>query len=87
MLRAGAHLLANPAPPTPARQPVVSDRPRHVGDVQHDARTLGCAGAAFGRQQPHRETVHAAFPLKDECVAVRVVEPVFVDPEGRRARG
>jgi methylglutamate dehydrogenase subunit C len=29
-------------------------------------------------------TLYARFPLRDETVAVKVVKPVFVDPEGRR---
>ena len=30
------------------------------------------------------ETLYAAFPLKNECVPVRVVSPHFIDPEGER---
>jgi sarcosine oxidase subunit alpha len=87
MLRAGAHLLASAAPPTPARQPVAS-----IGRVTSAtfSATLGHSVALAllsGGIARIGETVHAAFPLKDECVAVRVVDPVFVDPEGRRARG
>ncbi|HTS90905.1 MAG TPA: sarcosine oxidase subunit alpha family protein [Stellaceae bacterium] len=33
------------------------------------------------------ETLHALYPLDGSAVAVRVVEPVFVDPEGARLRG
>jgi sarcosine oxidase subunit alpha len=30
------------------------------------------------------DTLHARFPLRGETVAVKVVKPVFVDPEGDR---
>ena len=33
------------------------------------------------------ETVYAAYPLRDECVEVKIVDPVFIDPEGERLRG
>jgi sarcosine oxidase subunit alpha len=30
------------------------------------------------------ETLYARFPLRGETVAVKVVQPVFVDPEGKK---
>jgi sarcosine oxidase subunit alpha len=32
------------------------------------------------------QRLYAVYPLKDETVAVDVVHPVFVDPEGGRVR-
>jgi sarcosine oxidase subunit alpha len=39
-----------------------------------------------GGLQRKGETLRALFPLDGSAVAVRVVEPVFVDPEGARLR-
>jgi heterotetrameric sarcosine oxidase alpha subunit len=33
------------------------------------------------------QTLHATFPLREETVAVEVVDPVFFDPTGERLRG
>ncbi|HVM77748.1 MAG TPA: sarcosine oxidase subunit alpha family protein [Stellaceae bacterium] len=39
-----------------------------------------------GGLQRKSETLHALFPLDGSAVAVRVADPVFVDPEGARLR-
>ena len=85
-LRAGAHLLAEPAPPTPAKEPVPA-----IGRITSAAysATLGhpiALALVSGGRKRRGEIVHAAFPLADECVAVEVVDPAFVDPKGDRAR-
>ena len=44
-------------------------------------------GFIVGGLSREGEIVHAAFPLKNETVPVKVASPSFFDPEGNRARG
>lgn len=79
-LRGGAQLVEDPNAAPPATM---------LGHVTSAAwsPTLGhpvaLALLAGGRSRKG-QVVHAVFPLKRERVAVRVVDPVFVDPEGER---
>jgi sarcosine oxidase subunit alpha len=85
-LRAGAHLLAQPAPVTPTREPVPAlgriTSATYSANLGHP---IALALLSGGRSRIG-EIIHAAFPLKDECVAVEVVDPAFIDPKGSRAR-
>ena len=79
-LRSGAQLVADPK-----AQPPVS----LLGHVTSTAfsPSLGHSIALAllsGGLQRKGETLHAAFPLRNETVAVRVADPVFLDPKGER---
>jgi len=82
-IRAGSQIVADPAAPTPVKM---------LGHV-----TSACFSATLGHPiamalvsnglERKGETLYAAFPLRNETVAVKVVDPVFVDPEGKRLHG
>jgi glycine cleavage system aminomethyltransferase T/NADPH-dependent 2,4-dienoyl-CoA reductase/sulfur reductase-like enzyme len=79
-LRAGAQLTldAAGAPPVPMVGHITSACfSPHMGHPIALALVEG-GGARAG------ETLYARFPLRNETVAVKVVSPVFVDPEGKR---
>ena len=76
-LRGGAQLVARPQGPLPR-----DARSRDVGGVGPDTRPPDRTRAARGWTIAEGEVFHAVFPLRQEQVAVRVVDPVFVDPEG-----
>ena len=82
-IRAGAQLVENPSAPAPI--PMLG----HVTSACFSA-TLGhpiAMALIHGGLERKGETLHAAFPLRNESVAVRVVDPVFVDPKGERLHG
>jgi len=82
-LRSGAQIVAEPAPTLPTKS---------LGHI-----TSGSTSPALGHPialalvsgGPSRkgETLYASYPLDGTVVAVRVVDPVFVDPEGKRLHG
>ena len=80
-LRSGAHLVRDPAPSLPTQS---------LGHVSSGAfsPTLGhpIALAMLSGGLAHKDvTIYVAYPLDGSvAVAARVVEPVFVDPEGAR---
>ena len=79
-LRGGAQLVEDPNAPLPATML------GHVTSVAWSptlGHPIGLALLAHGRSRKG-QIVHALFPLRQEQVAVRVVDPVFVDPEGVR---
>ncbi|MGI9384454.1 MAG: glycine cleavage T C-terminal barrel domain-containing protein, partial [Methyloligellaceae bacterium] len=80
--RMGAHLVTDPA----ARGASVSEG--HVTTSVFSP-TLGCGiglGLLARGTERHGERLFAVFPLKDETVEVEVIDPVFVDAQGERAR-
>jgi sarcosine oxidase subunit alpha len=82
-LRPGAHLVENPAAVAPVAM---------LGNVTSAAfsPTLGhpiALALLSGGLARQGQTLHAAFPLAGVATAVRVVEPVFIDPKGERLRG
>jgi sarcosine oxidase subunit alpha len=82
-LRAGANLVRDPE----ASLPVAIEG--HVTSATWSP-TLGhpIALALLARgAERNGERLHAVFPLAGGNTAVRVVDPVFVDPEGRRVHG
>src|SRR5690606_5655608 len=80
--RAGAHLGEDPArargATSPGHVPSVADSP----PLGH---WIALALVAGGKARVGQR-LHAVYPLKDEAVAVEVVHPVFVDPQGARVR-
>jgi sarcosine oxidase subunit alpha len=61
----------------------------HVTSAAHSA-TLGhpiALALVSGGLSRQGETLHAADPLRDTVVPVRVVPPHFFDPEGERLHG
>lgn len=82
-IRAGAQLVAEPAAPPPV--PMLG----HVTSACFSPTLNHPIALALvrGGLESKGQVLHAAFPLRNENVAVRVVEPVFVDPEGRRLHG
>ena len=80
--RMGAHLVTD----AQARGPDVSEG--HVTTSVFSptlGRGIGLGLLARGDER-HGERLFAVFPLRDETVEVEVVDPVFVDAEGERAR-
>ena len=81
-LRGGAHLVENP------RRASGATSLGHVTSVAHSP-TLGhWIALALVSGGPARigRRLYTVDPLRGETVAVDVVEPVFVDPEGARVR-
>ncbi len=79
----GAQLVADPHRAAP--NPIFG----HVTATCYSpvlARPIALALLADGRSR-HGETLHAAAPLAGACVAVRIMSPVFYDPDGVRVRG
>ncbi len=82
-IRAGAQLVEDPRAPAPV--PMLG----HVTSACFSA-TLGhpiAMALVEGGLARKGETLAAAFPVRDESVAVRVVDPVFFDPKGERLHG
>lgn len=78
-LRGGAHLVANADS---------ADSIGHVTSVAFSP-TLGhwiTLALVAGGAERQGQRMHAVYPLRGETVAVEVVHPVFVDPEGARVR-
>ena len=95
-LRAGAQLIetARPhlvRPSRAARTPMPSSTPMigHVTSTTYSpvlGHDIALALLKDGRAIKG-STVYAAYPLKDEITAARIVDPVFFDKEGARYRG
>jgi methylglutamate dehydrogenase subunit C len=82
-LRAGAQLTLDMATPGAASGPV--PMVGHITSACHSphmGHPIALALLAEGDRRAG-ETLYARFPLRNETVAVKVVRPVFVDPEGR----
>jgi sarcosine oxidase subunit alpha len=79
-LRGGAQLTADAATPPPVASL------GHITSVCHSPALGGPIALALlaDGDQREGETVYARFPLRGETVAVKVVSPVFVDPEGSK---
>jgi heterotetrameric sarcosine oxidase alpha subunit len=82
--RAGSVLVADNTmqPPVP--------KLGHVSSSAYLSPTLGhpiSLGLVEGGMNRVGETVWAMFPLRDEAVEVRIVDPVFFDKEGERLHG
>ncbi len=82
-LRAGAQIVADSRVPPPVPM---------IGRITSaaDSPTLGhpiALGFLEAGASRHGETLHALFPLADQWVPVRVVDPVFYDRAGERLHG
>ncbi|HSU06486.1 MAG TPA: sarcosine oxidase subunit alpha family protein [Acetobacteraceae bacterium] len=75
-LRAGAHLV----------EPGSTDSLGWITSVTRSVELDRWIGLAMLRGGTERQRLDAAFPLKNEVVAVDVVSPHFVDPENVRVR-
>jgi sarcosine oxidase subunit alpha len=79
--RAGSILVADPNTPPPV------PKLGHVSSSAYLSPTLGhpiSLGLVEGGMSREGETVWAMFPLRDEAVEVRIVDPIFFDKEGER---
>jgi heterotetrameric sarcosine oxidase alpha subunit len=82
-LRAGAQIVETPRPAG------IANMAGHVSSITYSpalGRQIALGLVKSGRARMG-QTVYAAFPLKDEVTAVRIVDPVFYDKEGARFRG
>jgi methylglutamate dehydrogenase subunit C len=81
-LRGGAHLVEDP------QRASGEDSLGHVTSVANSPTRGHWIALALVAGGPERlgQRLYAVYPLKDETVAVDVVHPVFVDPEGARVR-
>lgn len=80
-IKVGSQLLAKPN-----MQPPV-DSLGHVTSIAYSPELgmpIALALLSGGLQQHENTEIYAAFPLKNELIAVKVVAPHFVDPEGSR---
>ena len=79
-IKAGSQLVAGPE----LKPPV--EMLGHVTSIAYSPELQAPIALALlaGGMSRAGETLYAAFPLKNECVAVRVVSPHFIDPEGER---
>jgi heterotetrameric sarcosine oxidase alpha subunit len=79
-LRSGAQLTQDAV--TPAPVPMVG----HITSACHSPHMGHPIALALLTEGERRagETLYARFPLRNETVAVKVVGPVFVDPEGKK---
>ncbi|MEO5751108.1 MAG: sarcosine oxidase subunit alpha family protein [Usitatibacter sp.] len=84
-LRAGAQLVEPGSRAECGVTPMVG----HVSSMTYSPALGHDIALAFvaGGSARHGQTLHAAFPLRNELTAVRVVNPVFYDREGARYRG
>jgi sarcosine oxidase subunit alpha len=82
-LRAGAHLVEDAAAPPPVPMLGHVTSPAFSPTLGHPIALAFLSGGLARKGQ----ILHAAFPLAGETVAVRVVDPVFVDPKGERLNG
>jgi sarcosine oxidase subunit alpha len=81
-LRGGGHVVEDP------RRASGETSLGHVTSVANSP-TLGhwiALALVAGGAERLDQRLYAVYPLKDEAVAVDVVHPVFVDPEGARVR-
>jgi sarcosine oxidase subunit alpha len=79
-IRSGAQLVEDPSAPAPVKM---------LGHVTSTAfsPSLGHSIALAllsGGLERKGAVLQAAFPLRNETVAVRVIDPVFLDPQGER---
>jgi heterotetrameric sarcosine oxidase alpha subunit len=82
-LRPGAQIVAEPAPTLPGKSL------GHIASAAFSP-TLGHSVALAllsGGLARKGETLYAAYLLEGSTVPVKVVDPVFVDPEGKRLHG
>jgi heterotetrameric sarcosine oxidase alpha subunit len=82
-LRAGAQIIETP------RAAGITPMVGHVSSVAYST-VLGhdiALGFVRGGRDRIGQTVYAAFPLREEIAAVRIVDPVFCDKAGERFRG
>jgi len=82
-LRAGAQIVETP------RQAGLTPMVGHVSSMTFSP-VLGheiALGFVKAGRKRIGQTVYAAFPLKNEVTAVRIVDSVFYDKEGARFRG
>jgi sarcosine oxidase subunit alpha len=82
-IRAGAQIVADPRAPAPVEMLGHVTSACFSATLNHPIAMALVSGGLARRG----EVLHAAFPLRNESVAVRVVDPVFVDPEGKRLHG
>jgi methylglutamate dehydrogenase subunit C len=82
-LRAGAHLVASPRA---ARKGQSLGWVTSVAPSPTLGHWIGLGLARGGLEQHRGQRLVASFPLKGEAVAVEVVSPHFVDPDGERLR-
>ncbi|HXA72576.1 MAG TPA: sarcosine oxidase subunit alpha family protein [Stellaceae bacterium] len=83
-LRPGAQLVAEPAPILPAKSLGHITSAAHSPTLGHSV-ALALVSGGLARKG---ETLYASFLLEESAtVPVRVVDPVFVDPEGKRLHG
>ncbi|MBL8704034.1 MAG: sarcosine oxidase subunit alpha, partial [Rhodospirillales bacterium] len=82
-IRAGSQIIADPNHATPI--PMLG----HVTSACFSATLNHPIAMALVSGGPERkgETLYAAFPLRNEMVAVKVVDHVFYDPKGERLHG
>ncbi|MCP4326919.1 MAG: sarcosine oxidase subunit alpha family protein [Alphaproteobacteria bacterium] len=82
-LRPGAQLVAGAEIGSPG--PSVG----HVSSITYSPALDAQLGLGLLRRgtERHGERLYASFPLKQEHVAVEVVDPIFFDPEGERLHG
>ena len=61
----------------------------HVSSTCYSANLSAHIALALVEDAPRwkGKMLYAASPLRDMATPVRIVDPVFIDPQGRRARG
>ena len=79
-IRSGAQLVADPAAAAPVKMLGYVTSTAFSPSLGHSIALALLSGG------PERKgtILHAAFPLRNETVAVRVTDPVFLDPKGER---
>ena len=83
-LRPGAQIVAEAAPTLPGKSLGHITSTAHSPTLGHSVALALVSGGAARKG----ETLYAAYLLEDGAtVPVRVVDPVFVDPEGKRLHG
>jgi sarcosine oxidase subunit alpha len=82
-LRAGAQIVSDPDAPLPVPMLGFVTSAAFSPTLGHSV-ALALLSGGLGRKG---ERLIAAFPLKGEAVPIEVVDPVFVDPEGKRLHG
>ena len=84
LLKSGGQIVAN------AKATVPVEMLGHITStgfcVEHD-HPIGLGLIKGGLDEWEGKTVYMSYPLRDLTVAMKVVHPVFVDPEGERLRG
>ncbi len=84
-LRAGSQLVKPAKPNSAGRTPMLG----HISSTTYSP-VLGknvALALVQGGLEREGQTLYAANPLRGEHTPVRVVQPVFFDPEGKRVRG